>query len=504
MKKELFMGIDIGTSSVRAVNFDRDGNVCGAHQIEYTLICDEPGMAELDPDLVFSALIKCVRTSIENAGAEKTDIAAIGISTQMHSIMAVDEKGVPVTNLMTWADTRPMAQAEYIAQNFDTYALYQRTGCRNQHPMYPLSKICWLRDTHPETYAKVHKFLSIKSYVLSKLYGEYYMDYSDAGASACFNLYSFDWDEVILGEVIGISKDKFPNPVPCDYVLKGIKSQYAKEMNLCEDVTLAIGSGDGMMANLGCGVFDDTRMSCTVGTSGALRILVKEPLLDLKERTWCYSFLKDGYLAGGAINNGGIVLKWLREEFKNEYTADMEKYGVKKLYQLFDEYAKELPAGSEGLIMLPYLTGERSPGWRADAKAVISGITLRHGRKHFAKAAMESVMYQMHSVFEAITSVNNNVKQIIANGGYASSDVWLQIQADIFNRDIAVSNVGEASAFGAAYTAMIAAGVVRDFHTGAKIMEPKRVITPNSTNVEVYRTCYQEFRKLYEEIYSKH
>jgi len=499
--KEFYMGIDIGTSSVRAVIFDKTGVVCGMHQIEYTLISEVPGMAELGPELVFNSLMDCVRISISDLSLSKTDIKGIGISTQMHSILAIDKEGKPLTNLLTWADNRPFDQAKALETKFDVFDLYKRTGCRTQHPMYPLAKLLWLRDTKPEIFNGADKFLSIKSYVLFKLYGTFIVDFTDAGASGCFNVTDLAWDEFMINEVVGTNVHKFATAVPCDHIEKGMKSEYANSLGLDSDVPMVIGSGDGIMANLGCGVFDDTKMSCTIGTSGALRISVPKPLLDPNAKTWCYPFTKDTWVAGGAINNGGIVLKWLREEFHHEYTADLANYGVTKLYQLFDAYAKELPAGSEGLIMLPYLTGERSPGWRADAKAVISGITLRHGRKHFAKAAMESVMYQMNSVFETISAIDNNVKQIIGNGGYASSDIWLQIQADVFNREIAVSNVGEASAFGAAYTAMIATGAAKDFKTGIDIMKPKRVITPNQDNVSVYKESYREFRSLYTKIY---
>ena len=306
---ELYMGIDIGTPGVRAALFDADGRQVSIEYREYPMICTQPGMYELYTFVVFSAFLEVAGKCVENSGAASSRIQAIGLSTQLFSFLAVDGNGNCLTNLITLADNRSLEQTEAISRTFDCASLYNATGCRVQHPMYPLSKILWLKETQPDTFMRAYKFVSIKEYINFKLFGGFYIDYTDASASACFNIHSFDWDDNIVSNVLGLRKDMLREPVECTYTLKGMRNEYAAVMGIREDIPVAIGSGDGILANAGCGVFDDTVMSCTVGTSGALRIAVGSPLLDEWQRTWCYCFTKDTWVAGGAVNNGGIVLK---------------------------------------------------------------------------------------------------------------------------------------------------------------------------------------------------
>ena len=494
------MGVDIGTSGVRAALFNKEGYQIAICHKEYPLICRLQGMGELEPDTVFNAFIEVIKNCI-NQVKDNVSIRAIGLSTQLFSLLAVDKDGKCLTNVFTWADTRCMDTADSVLKNYDMKDLYYRTGCRADHPMYPLSKVIWLRETQPELYSKVYKFISIKSYILNRLFGgDYVIDITDASTTAYFNIHKFDWDEKILSDVLQTDKKYFPIPKDITYTLTGMKKEYEKAMALNGSIPVVIGSGDGMLANLGCGVFDDTNMSCTIGTSGAIRIAVDKPVLDEKCRTWCYCFTRDTWVAGGAVNNGGIVLKWIRDEYIKQFEAELKETGDATIYKLFDRYAKEIPPGSEGLIFLPYLTGERSPGWHADAKASIHGFQLVHGRKHIIRAAMEGVMYNMYTIYEAVTKMGDNVRAVIANGGYVNSDIWLQIQADIFNKEITVAGVSEAAAFGAAYTAMVAIGELKGFTEVLASMQTTRVVRPDSNNTEIYRKAYRQFIEFYDKI----
>lgn len=498
---DLYMGIDIGTTGIRAALFDYNGNQRAIDYKEYSMICTQPGMAELDPAIVFSSFLEVIRNCIEKSGADPNSIQAIGLGTQLFSFIVLDGNGNCLTNVITWADNRPFEQAEYIAREYDCSFLYNTTGCRAQHPMYPLSKILWLGKARPEIFKKAYKFVSIKEYILFKLFGEFFIDYTDASATACFNIHTFQWDRHILSNVLGVEKDKFGEAVDCTFVLKGMKKDLAKAMGLREDIPVAVGSGDGMLANVGCGVFDDTSMSCTIGTSGALRIAVDKPLLDKLQRTWCYCFTKDTWVSGGAINNGGIVLKWFRDNFKKQFSHEAEENGLNNIYDLFDEYAKNIPAGSEGLIFLPLLTGERSPNWNAKARGILYGLDLSHSPGHFVKAAMEGVIYRMFSIYEILDSLSGKVKQIKCNGGYTNSDIWLKIQADVFGKEIAVAGVEEASSFGAAYVAMAAVGAISSLKHVLPAMKVAGVIHPNPENTEIYQKCFNSFKEIYNKIY---
>ncbi len=501
MPHDLFMGIDIGTSSVRAALFDREGNQLAISQREYPLICTEPDMAEIEPDTVLDSLLDSVRDALAQPGLETAALRAIGISTAVHSILAVDADDRPLTRVLTWADSRPIRQAEQLEREHDCAALYRSTGCRVQHPMYPLSKILWLKQERPDIFRQATRFVSIKAYVLHRLFGRYLIDYADASASSCFNIHQYRWDPVILEKVLGIGPERLAEPVDGTAILQGMDPAYARRMGIRADIPVCVGSGDGMLANLGCGVFDHTAMTCTVGTSGAMRITVDRPLLDPEQRTWCFCLIRGQWVAGGAINNGGIILRWLRDSFRETFRAEADRRNCPNIYALFDEVAAEIPAGCNGLTFLPLLTGERSPYWNARARGVLYGLDLRHDARHIVRAAMEGIVYRLYSIDEALRSLDSQPRQIRANGGYAASDIWLQIQADVFGRPIAVSGVSEAAALGAAYLAMFATGAISRLDQGLPAMRATRILEPNPANAAVYREGYQAFCDLYDKLY---
>ena len=493
------MSFDIGTSSVRAILFDRNGMQKCISSVEYSLITTMDGRAEIDADLVFDSTVKVIRECVNKSGTGRNSLSGIGISCHMHSFLLVDKEGKPLTPMMPWADNRAMKEADYIAKNYDVSDLYSRTGCRVQHPMYPASKILWFKKYEPELFRKTFKFITIKEYIIYRLYGIFAVDYTLASCQGFYNINSQKWDDHIVHDILGISEDRLSEVVECTHIFKGFKAEYENTLGISRETPLIIGSGDGIMANLGCGVRNDTSFSSTIGTSGALRTAVDKPLLDCRQRTWCYAFTKDIWVAGGAVNNGGIALKWLREEFRKQFEYDSQQSG-ENIYKLFDKMADEIKPGSDGLIFLPYLTGERCPDWNAGARGLMYGLGISHGRKHIIRAAMEGVMFRMYSIFEIMTELRNNTRQIMANGGYTNSDPWLQIQADIFNKEILVPEVQEASSLGAAFICMVSLGLA-DINSVLPGMQPKKSVLPIAGNHEIYMKAYELSKQIYYSIY---
>ena len=496
--EETFLGVDIGTSGVKAALFDTAGNQLALSYREYHMIFRDGGIAELDPQVIFDEFIVVVRECLEMAGRRPS---GIGISTQMHSTMGVGKDVRPLTNLIPWADTRSLAESEYIETHFVCRYYHERAGCRVQHPIYPLSKILWFERHEPRLFAEIDKFVSIKTYILHRLMGELLADITDASASSLFNIHQFDWDEEILRDILNVDKSKFAPTVDITTVLRGIKPEYAAAMGISPHTPVVIGSGDGIMANLACAGVDAATMSCTIGTSGALRFIVDKPAFDPRQRTWCFCFTRDKWVTGGAINNGGIVLKWLREQHRTQYEHEAAQMGLPDAYKLFDEYAVQVPVGCDGLLFLPYLTGERSPGWNAQAKGYLCGIKLSHDKRHIVRAAMEGIMYNMYSIYNIIEKMSGGAQRIVANGGYAKSAPWLQIQADIFGKDIMVPEIGEAAAYGAAMTAMVALGATAGFDTLPVLSA--QTVHPSAQNHALYEKSYAQFSELYEMLIAK-
>jgi len=543
------MGIDIGTSSVRAVLFDEQGHTQKASSVEYSLL-GANGVAELRPDEILDGLIKCVEdiagASDGTAPAEaasglsarvgesaiglsapndSTFIAAAGISCQMHSLMCVDADGAPLTNLITWADTRATKQADEILASGRVDELYKITGCRVQHPMYPLAKLIWLRENEPAIFSKAAKFITIKEYILHKFFGEYVVDYTLAASQGYFDINKNEWSEVVLRDFAGIGVEKLSRAVECTHVLKSMKPEFADF-----DIPFVIGSGDGIMANLGCGVADDTALSVTVGTSGAVRTSVKAPLLDKEQRTWCYSFTNDTWVAGGATNSGGIALKYLRDrlgaqlledagrmcadeaesahcldagrmcadEAESAHRSGITRFAPGQEYEAMDYLASQVPAGCDGLVFLPYLMGERSPDWNPKVRGMMAGLELSHGNGHICRAAMEGVIFRLYSVYKSMAAINSNATQIRATGGIVKSEFWMQILADVFGKEILVAKTQEGAALGAAFTAMVAVKAVAGFSDLLEAMHPVKSITPRAEAHFVYAQAYERAMELYE------
>jgi len=498
--KRVYMGVDIGTSGVRAALFDVSGMQVAFDYKEYDMIRKEGGVAELSPQVIFGSFIDVIKGCVQKGNIQASSIQAVGLSAQMHSFMLVDNDGKPLTNLLPWADKRSAAESKFIERQYDCHYFYKKTGCRFQHPIYHISKILWFQKNQPQLFKQTHKIVSIKEYILFKLFGEYVIDITDASTTACFNIHTFEWDGEILSDVLKIKKDKLGEPVDCDHILRGLNNTYANAMGILEGTPFVTGSGDGILANLGCGGVDNKTMSCTIGTSGALRIAVDKPVFDEEGKTWCYCFTRRQWVAGGAVNNGGIVLKWLRDQYPAEFSYEAKRLGLPNEYALFDHYASEVSPGSDGLLFLPYLSGERSPGWHEEAKGHICGLTLWHDKRHLIRAAMEGVIFSMYAVYEAIERLNGPVSSVIASGGYANSKVWLQIQADIFKTDIRLAAVSEASVYGAAFAAMVAVKQVKGYDDILPGNKPKTIIAPNKDDHLVYADSHKKFKILYDKL----
>lgn len=493
--QSLFMGVDIGTSSVRAILFDRDGYTVSSHHIAYDME-QSYGKAELDIDVVFDSFIACIRHCIKNAG--DPFVEGIGLSAQMHSLIVMGDDGTHYTPLITWADSRALKQADKIASQYNANELYKMTGCRVQHPMYPLSKILWLKENDNAIKGGHLRYLTVKEYIIHKLFGEYVVDYTLAASQGYFDIHTHKWSEKICEGILGIQPKQLSAPVECTYKLDRLNKKYAEAMGIDYRTPFIIGSGDGIMANIGSGVFDSSAYSSTIGTSGAVRTTVKKPFIDENGGTWCYSFTNDSWVVGGAINNGGIVLKWLSRRIGAQILEDTGLHKGDE-YRGMDILAQNVSPGSDGLLFLPYLTGERSPDWDSTVRGMMHGLDFSHTNGHIARAAMEGVMFRLYSVYEIMHQVNGQTDCIRASGGYAKSKLWLQIQADLFGKEIVIPYSNEGSALGAAYTAMVSLGAVDGFGKELKAMQAKEIVSPVMDHYHHYQDIYCKAMKLYDQ-----
>lgn len=504
METPAWIGVDIGTTGVRAVAYQPDGHSLGTAAREYPLYTPHPDWAEQDPDEIIRSMEQVLLELTAELALHGHKPDGIAFSSVFHSFLAYDKSFRPLTRLMTWADNRSHGiVAGMKSSGLDFLPIYRRVGCP-LHPMYPMTKIAWLSEQRPDVAKQSPFFGSIKDYAFRSMTGVWVMDRSIASGSGLYNLFKLEWDKELM-QYLKISESALPEVVPTTYC-RPLTADAAARTGLPPGIPVVIGAGDGVLVNVGIGAVQPGFMSATIGTSGAVRMLADSPRTDTKGRTWCYNLTDKTWVVGGAINNGGISLRWVRDKFGETEQRVAEKLNLDP-YELLTLYASKVPPGSDGLILLPFFLGERAPNWNADARGVLFGLTLNHGKHHLIRATMEGVCYRMNSILRALEDVTGPAQEIRVSGSFTRSELWLQMLADVFGQDVNVPSVNEGAAFGAAVLGFVASGVLNDiadtsqFVTVAKSYKPTPEINERYKQlVKIYEQIYWNLQKEFTEI----
>lgn len=476
-----FIGIDIGTGSLKAVAMTTQGEVLASSKQHYPLLQPQPGYSEQDPYPIYQAFIKAVAKAIQQSGGTP---AAISLSSAMHSIIPVDEHGNALHPMITWADTRSEQIAHTIRNSNDGEWIYRTSGTPI-HPMSPLCKLIWLKERRLEIFRQAHKFISIKEYIWFRLFGVFEIDYGIASATGLFDIHQLTWSEKICNYA-GISMDKLSTVVNTTYIRSDIKNDVAERLHIPASTPFIIGSSDGCCANLGSLAIAPGIAALTIGTSGAVRVTGKKPIVHYDSMIFNYLLNADTFVSGGAVNNGGIVVNWLLSSFLDETGIDG------KDYERFFNAVETIPAGSDGLVFLPYLYGERAPIWDAGASGAYFNIKPVHSRAHFLRAALEGVCFALNNVLETLET-SAQIKQLNVSGGFVNSPVWMQLLADITGKNLVMLQLEDASAVGAIYLAM----QTLQPETEIALPEHITVVEPDKTRHQLYVKIFPIFKKLY-------
>lgn len=496
--KSYVIAADIGTTSTKTLVIDREGRVIASNSVEYPLYTPKPDIAEQDPDEMFQAVVTGIGAVIAKAGISANEVLCVSFSSAMHSLIAVDADGNPLTRCITWADNRSSAYSGIVNREHNGRAIYMATGTPI-HPMSPLIKLMWMKENDPELHKRARRFIGIKEYVFAKLFpGRYVIDHSLASATGLFNLRKLDWDANALS-LAGIGPERLSEPVPTTYKLEGLDSRYAADMGLNTDTPFIVGASDGVLANLGSGAFEPGIVAVSIGTSGAARAVVQEPVTDPEGRLFCYNLLENFWVIGGAINNGGIMFRWARDVLATQEAEEGRKRGLDP-YDYLTSLAEQVPAGSDGLIFLPLLAGERAPYWNANARGVFFGLSLYHQKSHMIRAVLEGVIYRIHSVVQALEEVSGPTKEVRGSGGFARSPFWRQIMADVLGTPVAVPNAIEASGLGAAQLGLYAMGEVSSIEGIHNWVKNETYHTVNEDNHRIYNKLTGIYRNVYHQL----
>ena len=490
------LGVDIGTTNIKAALYTYSGKEVFVKSATYSLHTDAFGAATQSAHEMKEKTFQVIRESTAECSKNGWKISFLSFSAAMHSLMAVDDKGEPISPVFTLGDR----QAEpYLADLKDeaSPSLYHNTGTP-LHPMTPFVKLYGLKITSHEMMQKAHKFIGVKSFILYQFFGVYVTDYSIANATGLWNMHTLSWDKEAL-KIVGISENKLPKLVPTTEVLRGMNENAALVSGLDQKTPIVIGASDGCLANLGVNAIEQGQVALSIGTSGAIRTVTDRPLTDKNERTFCYALTEDLWVIGGPVNNGGVVMDWAMHRFVE--TEDSERI-VESKESRFEQMMHQVdsaPLGADQLFFHPYLVGERSPVWRSDAKGSFFGLDIHHQNEHMLRAVLEGINLNLYAVYIAIAEViGADAKEILVTGGFTKSDTWLQMIADIFGVELVITEVFENACLGAAVLGLYALGENKDFSDLNQMIPIGKRIKPTKTHHQFYQRHFEKYQKLNE------
>ncbi len=474
------LAIDIGTTSTKALAVGSDGKVIASQQHFYPTFYPQIDFVEQNPQQIYQAVLEVISRVIPQISTEYR-LRGISFSSAMHSIMAVDAQAKPLTPLIIWADTRSTRQAKALRNTSLGKRLHQETGAP-VHPMSPLCKLIWWKENDPALINTAHKFISIKEFVVYHLCGQYVVDYSIASASGLFDIHSLHWhDEIFL--LTGIREEQLSTPVNATFACS-IKPEIQIQLSL-PDVPAIMGASDGCLAQLGCGAMHPGDLTITIGTSAAVRRVSKRNLQDPELRLFNYPLDEKTRISGGASNNGTVIIDWFNREFNTTS-------------QNLSEFVKDtntIAAGSDGLIALPYLQGERAPIYNPQARGVFFGVSVRHTPNHFKKALLEGICFEIFSIVKSVESIHGPSDKIFVSGGFTYSPDWVQLLSHVLGRTVIQSEVNDASAIGAAMVGFEALGIPFQQQTGER-----KFHQPDVTLSRLYHKQFEIFERLYQQL----
>ncbi|HSM55799.1 MAG TPA: gluconokinase [Candidatus Sulfomarinibacteraceae bacterium] len=485
-----FLGIDLGTSSCKSIIVNDQAQILGLAGRGYDAANARSQWQEQDPQALLAGLVASVRAAIEQAGVAPQACAGLSVGGAMHGLMALDDHDAPLTGVITWADGRAAAQAEAVRASDEAADLYQETGCP-VHATYPLYKLLWLRQERPHIFAQAARFVSAKEYAVAFLTGHFAVDYCTAAGSGLLNTHTLEWNPRSLALAQIESRQLSPLAGPLE-TLAPLNEDAARQLGLPATTPLVLGATDAANSSLGTGAVRAGQAACMVGTSGALRLVASAPLLDAQGQVWSYAIDGQHWLVGGAINNGGVALTWLRDML-NALLPQANRRRFQDLLAL----AQSAPPGANGLLCLPFFSGERSPDWNVNARGVFFGLTLHHDAGHLARAVLEGVAFRMRSIADMLADAGLDPVEVRASGGFTKSGFWLQLMADVLGRELTVPDRSETSALGAAFWAMRGAGAVRSMEQMADLVPARRVFSPAEDAAAIYDPLYALYRRFY-------
>lgn len=483
----MVLGIDIGTSSIKAMLLDTDIGVVATAKKVYGVDIPEPDCAEQNPEIWWISLVYVLEQLKSSNEIAYRSISAIGFSGQMHGLVLVDKNGKPVRPAIIWLDQRTKKQLREI-ENILSEARMGEVFCNRVSCGFAFPSLLWVREMEPENFSKVSFVLCPKDYLRMKITGEVGVEAVDASSTGMFAISDHDWAWEVI-DTFQLPRDIFPKVAESVEIAGYVTENCAKETGLSEGIPVIYGTGDQPAQSIGNGVVSGDKLICNIGTGGQISAFIQNPVYDKKLRTntFCHA-VPDAYTIFGATLCSGMSLNWAKNKL---FYMDS--------YNAITQMASTVSPGADGVIYLPYLSGERTPHMNPDAKGMFFGLTLAHERQHLLRSVMEGVTYSLKDCLEILNELGIDAPIMIASGGGATSELWLQIQADIFQKQVCACTVAEQACLGSSILAAVGTGIISSIEEGCRkfVTLSDKVFEPIPRHKAIYEEGYAVFKELY-------
>ncbi|NVM28242.1 MAG: xylulokinase [Candidatus Helarchaeota archaeon] len=497
MGKELVAVIDAGTTGLRTMIFDVEGNEFGRDYQEYQSYFPKPAWVEQNADDWWRAVIMTAKNVLKTSGINASDIVGISVTNQRETIVPVDESGNALRNALVWQDRRTIPECEQIEKIVGNDKIYSITGLTID-PYFSASKILFIKDHEPEIFSRTHKFLLVHDFIELKLCGRFITDWSNASRTMLFDIEKHEWSKEIC-EKLEIPAEKMPETHPSGQIIGEVNKKAADETGFVKGTPIITGAGDQQAGALGLGVVSPGRLSCTTGTGTFLIAFLDKPLRDSQKRALCSCHaVPEAWVMEASMFTTGSLYRWFRDQM-----SEHEKYKAKEEgkdpYELLNDRAAQSPPGANGIIIIPHFAGAGAPHWNPYSRGVIAGLALGHTRNDVIRAIMESICLEIKKNMMVMRDLKIPTTEVRVTGGMSRSMTFNQIQADVYGVPVLLSSTEEATALGTAMLILKGSKIFKSYEEIAdNLVHINETLSPNPKNEQKYLKIFNVSKKIYD------
>ncbi len=492
------IGLDLGTTSIKALLLSSYGEVIATSGEEYALDYGQGETCEVEAEIYWEVSCRVLRSLMVKSGVKTSQVRGISFSSQGETIIVVGEGGKPLRKAIVWLDNRSEAEAEEIERNFGNQIIMNITGQPEILPIWPATRILWLKKNEPGIYGKVKKYLLVEDYIIYRMTGNYFTEHSLVSSTLYFDIRKKEWWKQML-DFLGISAEQLPELLPSGTRIQNITPEAAAATGLDINISVVTGSYDHPAGAIGAGNIIPGITTLTIGASMAMCVTIDKPINDLSSRLSCQCHaLGGGYFLLPYAQTAGLLLKWFKDTFCQRESEISAQTGT-DVYDLLTESASKIQPGAEGLLVLPHFMGAGSPYFNQKVRGVFAGITVGMTKGHFVRAILEAVASVVaHNIESVQKSRNIRISEIRFLGGGSKSPLWCQIIADMADIPVLKMSQNENASLGAAILAGLGSDIFQDFNEAAEMcIKVEKRFLPESESTKVYQRIYRNYKDLY-------